>query len=166
MFARKLAAASALLLFGFSTAHAEPPTRIEQFDAWGAYSYNSGGKVSCYAISTPTQQSPAGVDHGNNYFIVARGPDGKAYMPEAAMGYDLKQGAPMQATIGDASFTMFSKDRHGWVEDQSQEPTMVEAMKSGSELSLQATSKRGTATTYSYSLSGVTAALKRIKVCE
>ncbi|AYG63777.1 invasion associated locus B family protein [Rhizobium jaguaris] len=166
MFAKKLPTALALVLLGFSTAYAEPPARIGQFDAWGAYSYRSGSEVSCYVLSTPTSQVPSTVDHGSNFFIVARGPDGKAYMPEVAMGYDLKQGAPIQATIGDATFTMFAKDRHGWVEDQSQEPTMVDAMKSGNELSVQATSRRGTATSYSYSLSGITAALKQIKVCE
>ncbi|WP_229002361.1 invasion associated locus B family protein [Rhizobium sp. AB2/73] len=42
---------------------------------------------------------------------------------------------------------------------------MIQALKSGDKLELHATSKRGTATRYSYSLSGITAALKRISAC-
>ncbi|ORE91440.1 hypothetical protein ATO4_18959 [Aurantimonas sp. 22II-16-19i] len=38
-------------------------------------------------------------------------------------------------------------------------------MRSGRSLSIQATSQRGTSTNYTYSLSGVTAALNSIKDC-
>jgi hypothetical protein len=165
MFSKKLATAFAFLSCGVSVAYAEPPIRIGQFDAWGAYSYQSGGKVQCYALSTPTSKEPSSVDHGDNFFIVSREDDGRHFMPQAIMGYDLKQAAPVTASIGDASFAMFTRERHAWIDDESREPAMVSAMKAGDELKLHATSRRGTKTSYSYSLSGITAALDRIKSC-
>lgn len=152
--------------FAIATAHAQTPVRIDQFDAWSAYSYKSGDSVSCYILSTPVTQQPSNVDHGDNFFIVAHPSAGDTYVPEAAVGYDLKQGGPMTAMIGDKTYVMFTKDRHGWLQDEAQQPAMIQAMKSGAKLELHATSKRGTATSYSYSLSGMTAALKRISACK
>ncbi|MGV1791184.1 hypothetical protein GR212_05285 [Rhizobium lusitanum] len=166
MFARKFAPALVFVAFGAGIAHAEVPVRIDQFDHWGAYSYKSGDSVNCYVLSRPVAQQPANVDHGDNFFIVSRLSSGDKLVPEAAMGYDPKDGAPMTAMVGDKTFPMFTKDRHAWVKDETQEPTLVSAMKGGAQLQLQATSKRGTATSYSYSLSGITAALKRIETCK
>lgn len=165
MFARNLVPALVFLAFGAGAAHAEVPVRIDQFDHWGAYSYKSGDSVSCYVLSRPIAQKPVNVDHGDNFFIVSRLSPGDKLVPEAAMGYDPKEGVSMTATVGDKTFPMFTKDRHGWVRDETQEPAMVSAMKGGAQLELQATSKRGTATSYSYSLSGITSALKRIETC-
>nr|WP_200991958.1 invasion associated locus B family protein [Rhizobium rhizogenes] len=165
MFVKNLVAALAFISFGAGAAHADAPVRMQQFDAWGAYSYKSGGSVSCYALSTPIAQAPSNVDHGDNFLIVAHPSAGDNYVPEVAAGYDLKQGQTMTAMIGDKTYAMFTKDRHGWVQDENQQPAMVQAMKSGAKLELHATSKRGTATSYSYSLSGITGALKRISTC-
>ncbi|NTJ64461.1 hypothetical protein G6M50_09910 [Agrobacterium rhizogenes] len=160
-----LAASLALTVSAITAAHAATPVRMDQFGAWGAFSYKSGGGTSCYILSTPISQKPSGVDHGDNFFMVAH-PSGKDYVPEAMAGYDLRQGAPMTAVIGGKTFAMFTQDRHGWVQNEADQPIMIEALKSGDKLELHATSKRGTATSYTYSLSGVSAALERIGKCQ
>lgn len=166
MLVRNFAPALVFMAICAGVAHAEVPVRIDQFDHWGAYSFKSGDSVSCYVLSRPIEQKPSSVDHGDNFFIVSRLASGDKLVPETAMGYDLKDGASMTAMVGDKTFPMFTKDRHGWVKDETQEPTMVSAMKGGAQLELQAVSRRGTATSYSYSLSGITAALKRIETCK
>ena len=165
MFVRNFAPVLIFVALSAGMAHADVPVRIDQFDHWGAYSLKSGDGVSCYVVSRPIAQKPSGVDHGDNFFIVSRVASGAKLVPEAAMGYDLKHGEAMVASVGDKTFPMFTKDRHGWVRDETQEPSMVSAMRGGAQLEVQATSKRGTATSYSYSLSGITAALKRIETC-
>lgn len=60
---------------------------------------------------------------------------------------------------------MFVKDNTAWVSDAAQEPELMNALRSGSRMTLQATSARGTRTIYDYSLSGVTAALERVARC-
>ena len=60
---------------------------------------------------------------------------------------------------------MFGNDDTAWVEDAKDEPGMVEAMRGG-DMTLAAVSRRGAATTYTYSLSGITDALKKIGLCK
>lgn len=146
-------------------AHAEP-SRIQQFDDWGVYSYQTKGDTFCYALSMPKTMEPAGIDHGKNYFLVSpSSAKGGGFVPEAVRGYDLKAGAPITVTVGERSFDMVSKDNAAWVRDEAQEPALVEAMRGGSDMTVRAISKRGTATRYTYSLSGITAALKKVSAC-
>jgi hypothetical protein len=143
------------------------PTRIQQFDAWGAYSYQSGGGKVCYVLSVPTTKlPPTGIDHGDNFFIVSQRPGQNiSYEPQAMMGYTLKENSKVNVTIDNKTFVMFTKDKAAWVENAAQEPALVAALKAGHELKVAATSKRGTPTSYTYSLKGVSAALKQIESC-
>jgi invasion protein IalB len=144
------------------------PTRIQQFQAWGAYSYQSGSGKVCYVLSVPTTKMPAtGVDHGDNFFIVSQRPGQNiSYEPQAMMGYPLKENSKVNVTIDNKSFVMFTKDKAAWVENAAQEPALVAAMKTGHSMTVGATSKKGTATSYSYSLAGISAALKQIESCK
>jgi hypothetical protein len=166
MSVKPIAIALSLLLSGASFAAAAQPTRINEFDDWGVYSYASKDGTVCYALTAPKEMKPEGVDHGRNFFIVSPGGDGgSAYVPEAIMGYALKSGSPVNVTIGDDKFVMFTRDNAAWVQKENEEPQLVTAMKGGSDMLVEATSKRGTATSYSYSLSGITAALKQVAKC-
>ncbi|TCR83871.1 invasion associated locus B family protein [Rhizobium sp. BK376] len=166
MSVKPIAIAFSLLLSSASIAAAAQPTRINEFDDWGVYSYASKQGTVCYALSMPKQMKPEGIDHGRNFFIVSPGGDGgSAYVPEAIMGYPLKAGSAVNITIGDDKFVMFTKDNAAWVQKEGEEPQMVSAMQGGSDMLVEATSKRGTSTSYSYSLSGITAALKQVAKC-
>lgn len=92
MFVRKIATAIALVLATASMAAAQSPTRIQQFNAWGAYSYNAGGGKVCYVLSVPKEKSPAGVDHGDIFFLVSQRPGQNiSYEPQAMMGYPFRK---------------------------------------------------------------------------
>ncbi|MBY5371114.1 hypothetical protein HFO93_29410 [Rhizobium leguminosarum] len=148
------------------TANAQP-VMLKQFGDWGAYSYRDGTKTLCYILTTPVTSEPPNVDHGKNYFIVGPGPDPLIkYEPQAQMGYQLKDDSRIKLDIGDKTFWLFSRGNRAWMQNETREPELVDAMRAGSDMVLSATSKRGTATRYSFSLSGVTAALKRIAKCQ
>lgn len=184
MFVKSFAIALSLILAGTGVAFAQTktkaqpqqataaasatPTRIQQFDAWGAYSYQSGTGKVCYVLSVPTDKAPlTGVDHGDNFFIVTQRPGQNiSYEPQAMMGYTLKENSKVNVTIDNKTFVMFTKDKAAWVENAAQEPALVAALKSGHSLKVSATSKKGTGTSYTYSLKGVTAALKQIESCK
>ena len=52
-----LTAAAAILIFSSAAGAAQTPTRMNQFNAWGTYSYSgSDGKI-CYVLSTPATSS-------------------------------------------------------------------------------------------------------------
>lgn len=151
-----------------AAAAAPAPTRIQQFQAWGAYSYQSGGGKVCYVLSVPTTKMPAtGIDHGDNFFIVSQRPGQNiSYEPQAMMGYTLKANSKVNVTIDNKTFVMFTKDKAAWVENAAQEPALVAAMKTGHSMTVAATSLRGTGTSYAYSLAGISAALKQIESCK
>ena len=60
MFVKSIAPALALVLITAGVAGAQQaagaaaPTRIQQFQAWGAYSYKQGNSTVCYVLSVPT----------------------------------------------------------------------------------------------------------------
>lgn len=182
MFVKSFAIALSLVLAGTGIASAQTkkqtqaaaaaapaaPTRIQQFDAWGAYSYQSAAGKVCYVLSVPTTKTPvSGIDHGDNFFIVSQRPGQNiSYEPQAMMGYPLKENSKVDVVIDNKTFVMFTKDKAAWVENAAQEPALVAALKSGHSLKVTATSKKGTGTSYTYSLKGVTAALKQIENCK
>lgn len=166
MFSGKLATALALVLVTAGVASAQTPTRIQQFNAWGAYSYQSNNGKVCYVLSVPREKNPSGVDHGDIFFLVSQRPGQNiSYEPQAMMGYPLQENSKVNVTIDGRNFVMFTKGNSAWVENAAEEPALVAAMKAGRDMSVKAVSRRGTNTSYSYSLSGISAALKQIESC-
>jgi len=167
MFVRSIATTLALMLATAGVASAQTPNRIQQFKAWGAYSYKSGASNVCYVLSVPTTKEPASVDHGDIFFIISQRPGQNiSYEPQAMMGYTLKENSKVTVTIDAKSFTMFTKDKAAWVENAAEEPALVAAMKTGHAMTVKAVSGRGTGTNYAYSLAGISAALKQIETCK
>ncbi|MFB2551387.1 invasion associated locus B family protein [Ensifer soli] len=167
MFVKKLTTALVFVAASATFALAQSPTRIQQFNDWGAYSYQSGGNKVCYVLSVPKEKSPASVNHGDIFFLVSQRPGQNiSYEPQAMMGYALQENSKVTVTIDGRAFSLFTKGNSAWVENAAEEPALVNAMKSGKAMSVAAKSGRGTATSYSYSLSGISAALKQIERCK
>jgi len=149
-------------------ASAQTPTVIKQHNAWGAYTYKdaNAGKI-CYVLSIPTVKEPTDRNHGDVFFLVSQKPDGSVgFEPQVEVGYPLKEDASVQVTVDGKTFNMFAKGNNAWVRDVAQEPALVAAMRAGSSMKVSGQSSRGTKTSYTYSLSGVTAALKEAASCK
>ena len=166
MVLKKLVSAAVLTMAMAGAAVAQSPTQIKQFDAWGAYSYNGPKGKVCYILSLPTQKEPRNVNHGDIFFLISQRPgQNVTYEPQAMMGYTLKENSKVTVTVDGKNFVLFTKGESAWVENAAEEPALVSAMRAGSQMSVKATSRRGTNTNYTYSLAGVTAALKEIQSC-
>ena len=149
-------------------AQAQTPKSIKQHKAWGAYSYQdpSAGRI-CYILSIPTLKEPADRNHGDIFFLVAQKPDGSGRLePQVEVGYPLKSNASVTVNVDGKTFEMFSQGNNAWLKDVSQEPQLVAAMRAGRSMSVSGQSARGTQTKYTYSLSGVTAALNEVGGCK
>ncbi|MCM2475326.1 hypothetical protein HGO38_17740 [Rhizobium sp. CG5] len=167
MFVKSIASAVVFTLASAGMASAQSPTRIEQFKAWGAYSYKATSGTVCYVLSVPTGKEPPSVNHGDIFFIVSQRPGQNiSYEPQAMMGYTLKDASKVNVDIDGKIFVMFTKETAAWVENAAEEPALVAAMKSGKAMTVRATSARGTPTSYTYSLAGISAALKQIETCK
>lgn len=169
MFAKHVATIGLALLVSAGAAQAQSPARIEQFNAWGAYYYQGQSGKVCYVLTIPEKGSakPEAVDHGEVFFLVTQRPGQNiSYEPQAMLGYELRDGSKVNVKIDDKNFVLFTKGKSAWVENAAEEPALVAAMKSGKKMSMAAVSKKGTQTAYTFSLSGISKALKRIESCQ
>ncbi|GAB1580561.1 invasion associated locus B family protein [Phyllobacterium phragmitis] len=166
MLGKSIVAASVFMMGMAGTALAQTPSQISQFNAWGAYSYQSGNGKVCYVLSVPTQKQPANVDHGDNFFLVSQKPgQNVSFEPQFMAGYELRPDSKVTVTVGNRTFNMFINGKSGWMENAAEEPQLIAAMRAGSDMTVKAVSKRGTNTSYTYSLKGISAALQAIQKC-
>ena len=152
-----------------STALAQSTGRTGQYDAWGTYVYQSDGRKVCYVLAVPMPNSakPATLDHGDNYFLVSQKPgENVSFEPQFIAGYPMQDTGKVTVTVGDKSFSMFIRGKSAWMENPAEEPQLVAAMKAGSSMAVSAVSARGNATSYEFSLRGITAALNQITSCK
>ena len=156
-----------LLLAAASPAFAQVAKKLNQHGDWGTYTYQATAGRVCYVLSVPNDKKPTGLDHGEMYFLVSQRPgQSVTYEPQFTAGYALKEGSKVSVAIGDKKFSMFTKGKSAWVENAAEEPQMIAAMKSGDDMQVQARSGRGTKTSYSFSLKGISAALDSIAGCK
>lgn len=130
---------------------------------WRVFTRGEGQARVCYVLSTPSESLPRNVDHGDVFFLVASWANGDAAeQPSFMAGYPLRPESPPLARVGSDRFSMFVSEREGFVEEARDEDRLVDAMRRGSTMRVEAMSERGTATVYEFSLSGITAALRDV----
>lgn len=160
MFGKIFVAASVAMLTLAGAAMAQSPTQIGVYDKWGAYSYKTSDNSVCYVLSMPIKMEPTTVNHGDNYFLVSqRAGKAGSFEPQFMAGYMLSS-AKVTVSVDDKNFELFTKNQSAWVADPSLESQLVAAMRAGNNMTVKATSQRGTRTSYTFSLQGITAAMK------
>jgi hypothetical protein len=148
-----------------SSAFAETESKLAgKHGDWSVYTQGSGTKQICYVLSEALAKSPGNVDHGDIYFMVSNWKNGAATeQPSFLAGYDLKTTRAPKAQVGSTSLSMFAADNEAFISENRDEKKLVSKMRAGSTMTVSAVSKRGTQTRYTFSLKGVTAALKQSK---
>lgn len=151
---------------GLLTAYANA-AEIGQFKAWTAHAVDSAQGKVCYIVSVPTKKQPSNVNRDDVFFYVTTwAGQTKIAEPSVVTGYPYQPGSTTTISIGAKTTSMFTKGDSAWVADRASERKLIEAMKAGSTMIVKGTSRRGTVTTDTYSLSGVTAGLKALaKAC-
>ena len=161
--AKTLGLALGLFLASAPLAFAQQATLLEQFGRWTTYAYTAKGGKVCYAVTQPTEVSPKGVNRDPVFmFITNRPKEGVKHEVSVIAGYPYKEGSKTSVKVDGDTFVLFTKDDGSWVENAAEESRLIGAMKAGTAMVVSGTSRRGTVTTDSYSLKGVSAALKRI----
>lgn len=131
---------------------------------WSVYTRGSGGERICYVLSEAQAKSPNSVNHGDIYFMVSNWKNGAATeQPSFLAGYELKPTRAPKAQVGSTALTMFAADNEAFISENADERKLVSKMRAGSTMTVSAVSKRGTQTRYTFSLKGVTAALRQSK---
>jgi hypothetical protein len=155
------------LVVATAPASAQTPKRQQQFKDWGTYSYQAERGIVCYVLSVPLAKEPSSLDHGDIFFSVSQKPgQNVTYEPQFMASYALQEKSKVTITIDGKQFTMFTRGKLAWLDNPAEEPALVSAMKAGSKMQVAAVSGRGNDTRYTFSLSGVTAALDSIRSCK
>lgn len=147
-------------------AAADSPQSLGTFKHWSAYTSGSGDAKVCYALSMPTMMEPRRVRRDPAYFLINDWPGRKAKSePEIVPGYQYKDGSTVTAEVGPDKFEFFTKNDGGaggaWVEQESDEKRLIDAMRRGAEVIVTGISRRGTMTRDTYSLAGLSDALDK-----
>jgi invasion associated locus B (IalB) protein len=143
---------------------ANAATLVENFGDWSVFAHEEKPKKICFVASQPKRALPKGVNRDPIYFYISAWPDdGIKTEVSIRLGYPIRSKVPVRVTIGGDKFDLFAKGDKAFVSDSTEELKLIDAMKKGSAMTVQATSKRGTRTSDSYSLRGLTDALSGLQ---
>ena len=150
---------SSLIALGLLTgaAYAQEPKVLGTFGKWTAYQLKGSGGAECYIASMPTDTEPKNVRRDPVHFLVTH-----KNMVNTIIGYNFKKGSEAALQIDTNKFTMITDKDGAWLDTSTRDRQAVVAMKKGAKMTVRGTSWRGTKTRDTYSLEGVTAAMKAI----
>ena len=142
----------------------EPPL-IGQFGTWGAYTAMPNGKKVCFALAKPSSSktNPPNRPRDPAYAFVATRPAEKVANEVSIMiGYTLKPGSESTLEVGGGSYSMYTQGDGLWIKNAAEEDRMVEAMRKSADVTVKGVSAKGTETTDTFSLKGLSQALDRL----
>lgn len=148
-------------------AFAQEATSLGTFNSWTAWKSTDANGQICYISSQPQDAQPTNVNRDPIHFLVIhRKGLGTRNEVQTLVGYPLKTGGTPTVDVDGKSYPMVIEGSAAWLASAGDEAGFVDAMKRGRQMVVKGTSQRGTNTTDTYSLSGVTAAMGEIdKAC-
>jgi hypothetical protein len=141
------------------------PTLLGQYGTWGAYSATPAGKRVCFALAKPSSSktNPPNRPRDPAYAFVSTRPGEKVVNEVSIMiGYQLKPGSESTLEVGGASYSMYTQGDGLWIKNAAEEERMVDAMRKSADVTVKGMSAKGTETTDTFSLKGLSQALDRI----
>jgi len=142
-----------------------PPTLLGMYGDWGAYTALPGGKKVCFALAKPSssQTVPAGRPRDTAYFFVSTRPSEKVKEEVSIIiGYPFKPNSDAAVAVGPVNFALYTQNDGAWIKNAAEEARMVDAMRKGSDVTVKGESGKGTKTSDTFSLKGLSQALDRI----
>jgi hypothetical protein len=140
------------------------PLSIGKFGDWEALSAQGKDKL-CYALGAAQKRQPEGKlkDAKANIFVSTRPSEGVRNEIAINLGYPAKENGAATADVDGTSFELVTMKESAWLKNPAQEKELVESMKHGSKLVVKASSAKGTSSTDTYSLKGLSEALARVQ---
>ena len=141
------------------------PTLIGQFGTWGAYTAMPNGKKVCFALAKPSSSktNPPNRPRDPAYAFVSTRPAEKVINEVSVMiGYTLKPGSESTLEVGGAAYSMYTRGDGVWIKNAAEEERMVEAMRKAADATVKGVSAKGTETTDTFSLKGLSQALDKL----
>jgi len=141
------------------------PSLLGQYEAWSAYTATPNGRKVCFAIARPasSQTDPPNRPREQAFAFVASRPAEKVREEVSILiGYSFKPSSEASLAVGPLKFAMYTQNDSAWVRHAGDEPRLVDVMRKGADMVIKGTSGRGTQTSDTFSLKGISQALDRI----
>jgi len=127
---------------------------IGRYNDWRVYTEGEGRNMVCFAAVEPNDMAPKSITHGEVTFYVAAFKSGAASsQPSLRVGYTLRADLAPQAIVGRDKFQMYASGQEAFFPDDREKP-LLEALKKGQELRVEAASVKDARTAYHFSLKG------------
>jgi invasion protein IalB len=143
-------------------------TLLGQYGDWGAYTASPGGQKVCFALAKPTSS----VDIPPNrrtaanpvYMFISTRPAEKVSNEISVLvtGYQFKPNSEASVAVGSTNFAMYTQNDGAWVKNAAEEAKLIDTMRKSADVAIKATSSRGTQTTDTFSLKGLSQAIDRV----
>jgi hypothetical protein len=140
------------------------PKLLGQYGIWGAYTAAPAGKKICFVLAKPasSETSPPNRPRNPVYIFISTRPAEKVTNEVSlVVGYPFKPGYEANAQIGGNSFPLYTQQDGAWIKNAAEEAKMVEAMRGGDTAVVKGVSAKGTQSTDTFTLKGVSQALDR-----
>jgi invasion protein IalB len=141
------------------------PTLLGQYGDWGAYTAAPGSKKVCFAIAKPASSvtNPPGRPRNPIFmFISTRPADKVTNEVSIIVGYPFKPGTEASMEIGSTAYALYTQQDGAWVKNATEETQAVDAMRGGQSAVVKGTSAKGTQSSDTFSLKGLSQALDRV----
>lgn len=160
----RITLASLSLLASAAIASAQSgPTLLGTFEVWEAYKNSDTRGTVCWAVTQPQTKEPATAKRDPVYFIITTWPKQDIRNePSIVIGYPFKEGGQATVEVGSDKFNFFTKGDGAWLQGKADEQRLITAMRAASEMTVKGISKRGTLTTDTYSLRGLSLTLDKV----
>lgn len=165
--------AAAVVALGMAADSADAQTRVDAKKDWSVFEATSGGSKVCWIVSQPTKKKAvrggkdvtSDITRGDIFLMVAvRKSDNVKNEVSYLAGYPFKDGSKVTVTVnssrGATKFTLFTDNENAWTSSPQEDDKLTRAFRAGRDAVVTGTSRRGTTTTDTFSLSGFTAAIK------
>jgi invasion protein IalB len=142
-------------------------TLLGQYGDWGAYSATPGGQKVCFALAKPSSQAdnPPNRRTAANpvYLFISTRPTEKVSNEISVLvtGYAFKPNSEASVAVGGTNFAMYTQNDGAWVKNAAEEAKLIDTMRKAGDVVIKATTSRGTQTTDTFSLKGISQAVDR-----
>ena len=140
---------------------------LGEFGDWSAFKEFDGKKPICYMGAQPRKSHGKYKKRGETYLLITHRPVEKIFsVASYKAGYNFLKNSELKITIDEKNFKFFTDGGHAFAYDKKTDISLIKSMIRGKTMIVKGISSRGTKTTDSYSLKGVSASWKAInKAC-
>lgn len=141
------------------------PSLIGQFGTWGAYTATPNGKKVCFALAKPasSKTNPPNRPRDASYAFISSRPGEKVSNEVSIMiGYTLKPGSEGSVEVGGSRYAMYTQGDGLWIKNAAEEDRLVDALRKGADAVVKGVSAKGTETTDTFPLKGLSQALDKL----